>query len=123
VGTRRRRALGCARGYLYRSVELNHLQDDDLEAFGELRIRTVFDFRTAAERSAEADVLPEDTELIVCDVLKDSQSGAPAQLMKVLSDPSLAEQILGDGKAVRLFEKGYRGEAGQQDLRNGLIES
>ena len=95
-------------GLLYRSVELNHLQGDDLEAFGKLRIRTVFDLRTEAERSAEADVLPEDTELIVCDVLKDSQSGAPAQLMKVLSDPPLAEQMLGDGKAVQLFEKGYR---------------
>ena len=95
-------------GLLYRSVELNHLQDDDLEAFGELGIRTVFDLRTEAERSAEADVVLEGTEFIVCDVLKDSQSGAPAQLMKVLSDPPLAEQMLGDGKAVQLFEKGYR---------------
>jgi protein-tyrosine phosphatase len=95
-------------GLLYRSVELNHLQDEDLEAFADLGIRTVFDFRTAAERSAEPDVVPEGTVLVVCDVLKDSQTAAPAELMKVLSDPSLAEQMLGDGKAVQLFEKGYR---------------
>jgi len=95
-------------GLLYRSVELNHLQDEDLEAFEELGIRTVFDLRTAAERSAEPDVVPEGVELVVCDVLKDSQTAAPAELMKVLADPSLAEQKLGDGKAVQLFENGYR---------------
>jgi protein-tyrosine phosphatase len=96
-------------GLLYRSVELNHLQgDDDLKAFGELGIRTVFDMRTAAERSAEPDVVPEGAELVVCDVLKDSQSAAPAALLKVLSDPALAEQMLGGGKAVQMFEKGYR---------------
>jgi protein-tyrosine phosphatase len=95
-------------GLLYRSVELNHLQDEDLETFGALGIRTVFDLRTAAERSAEPDVVPEGTELVVCDVLKDSRTAAPAALMKVLSDPTLAEQMLGDGKAVQLFENGYR---------------
>jgi len=36
-----------------------------------------------------------------------SSSLAPA-LMKVLSDPALAEQMLGDGKAARMFENGYR---------------
>jgi protein-tyrosine phosphatase len=95
-------------GLLYRSVELNHLQGEDLEAFAELGIRTVFDLRTEAERTAEPDVVPEGAELVVCDVLKDSQTAAPAQLMKVLSDPALAEQMLGDGKAVQLFENGYR---------------
>src|SRR5512132_2259481 len=40
-------------GLPYRSVELNHLQGDgDLEAFAELGIRTVFDMRTAPERSS-----------------------------------------------------------------------
>ena len=95
-------------GLLYRSVELNHLQGEDLEAFAKLGIRTVFDLRTSAERSAEPDVVPEGTELVVCDVLKDSQTAAPAELMKVLSDPALAEQMLGDGKAVQLFENAYR---------------
>ena len=52
--------------------------------------------------------MPEGTELVVCDVLKDSQTAAPAELMKVLSDPALAEQMLGDGKAVQLFENAYR---------------
>ena len=65
-------------GLLYRSVELNHLQGEDLDAFAALGIRAVFDLRTAAERSAEPDVVPEGAELIVCDVLKDSQGAAGA---------------------------------------------
>ena len=72
-------------GVLYRSVELN------------------------AERSAEPDVVPEGSVLVVCDVLEGSQSEAPAELTKVLADPSLAEQILGDGRAVaRLRVTGAR---------------
>lgn len=95
-------------GQLYRSVELNHLQGDDLDDFARLGISTVFDMRTEAERAAEPDVVPDGTEQVVCDVLADSQGAAPAQLLKVLSDPALAEQMLGDGKAVALFERGYR---------------
>ena len=95
-------------GQLYRSTELNHLEGEDLQRFAELGIRTVFDLRTAPERTAEPDVVPQGTEQVVCDVLKDSQGGAPAQLLKVLSDPALAEQMLGGRKAVQLFERGYR---------------
>jgi protein-tyrosine phosphatase len=64
--------------------------------------------RTVAERADEPDVVPEGTEQVVCDVLKDSQSAAPAQVLQALSDPALAEQMLGGGKAVQLFERGYR---------------
>lgn len=95
-------------GQLYRSTELNHLGGEDLDRFTELGIRAVFDLRTAVERAAEPDVVPEGTALVVCDVLKDSQGAAPAQLLKVLADPALAEQTLGAGKAVQLFERGYR---------------
>jgi protein-tyrosine phosphatase len=49
-------------GRLYRSVELNHLAGIDLQRFAELRIRTVFDMRTAAERAAAPDVVPPGAE-------------------------------------------------------------
>jgi hypothetical protein len=68
-------------GQLYRSTELNHLHGEDLEQFARFGISAVFDMRTAA---------------------------APAQLLKVLADPKLAEQMLGEGKAVQIFERGYR---------------
>ncbi len=95
-------------GQLYRSTELNHLKGEDLETFAALGIQVVFDLRTAAERDAEPDVLPRGTEQVVCDVLADSQGAAPARLLKVLSDPARAEQVLGGGRAKELFEGGYR---------------
>ena len=47
---------------LYRSTELDRLANEDLEAFAALSIRTVFDLRTAIERKASPDVVPEGTE-------------------------------------------------------------
>jgi protein-tyrosine phosphatase len=95
-------------GQLYRSAELNHLGGIDLERFADLHIRTVFDMRTAAERTAEPDVVPPGTHLVVCDVLADRTGAAPAQLLKAVSDPALAQQMFGDGRAVKMFEGAYR---------------
>lgn len=95
-------------GQLYRSTELNHLKGEDLERFAELQIRVVFDLRTEPERTAEPDVVPPGTEQVVCDVLKDSQNAAPAILPKLMADPAFAEETLGGGKTLQLFERGYR---------------
>jgi protein-tyrosine phosphatase len=80
----------------------------ELGAFAKLGIRSVYDLRTEAERAAQPDRLPPDTEHVLIDVLEDSASAAPAQLLKVLSDPKGAEEMLGGGKAVALFEHAYR---------------
>ena len=95
-------------GLVYRSTELGKLAGDDVAAVDGLGLRTVFDMRTEAERSAEPDRLPHGAELAVIDVLADSSGAAPAQLIKVLGDPAAATPLLGDGKAVKLFEHGYR---------------
>jgi protein-tyrosine phosphatase len=95
-------------GLLYRSAELDRLAGGDLEAFAGLGIRSVYDLRTEAERAAQPDRLPPGTEHVVLDVLKDSANAAPAQLLKVLSDPKGAEEMLGGGRAGALFEHGYR---------------
>jgi protein-tyrosine phosphatase len=96
------------RGRLYRSTELDKLAGDDVATFERLGIRTVYDMRTKEEREAQPDRLPPGAELVVVDVLADAQGAAPAQLMRVLSDPAAAEQLLGGGKAVELFVHGYR---------------
>lgn len=96
------------RGLLYRSVELNHLAGDDLTTFAGLGIRTIVDLRTASERAAQPDVVPANTTQVVCDVLKDMATAAPADLMSVISKPEQAEQMLGGGKAVAMFEGAYR---------------
>lgn len=96
------------RGQLYRSTELDHLGGDDLEAFAALGIRTVFDLRTRHERVDQPDVVPPGTEQIVCDVYQDLRSDTPGQLLRALGDPAAARDMLGDGKALELFENGYR---------------
>ncbi len=80
----------------------------DLQTFGRLGIRTVFDLRTEAERQAEPDRLPDGTQLVVCDVLADSQQTAPAELESIVTDPSVADRVLGGGRAEALFEQAYR---------------
>jgi protein-tyrosine phosphatase len=96
------------RGALYRSVELNHLHGEDLATFAAMGIRTVVDLRTQAERDAQPDVVPDGTETVVCDVLAGMTSAAPADLLRVIADPAAAEDLLGEGKALALFEGAYR---------------
>ncbi|HZL65398.1 MAG TPA: tyrosine-protein phosphatase, partial [Thermoleophilia bacterium] len=95
-------------GLLYRSTELSRLAGADMAAFTALGIRSVYDLRTEAERTARPDRLPPGTEHVVVDVLEGSVDAAPAQLIKVEADPKAAEALLGGGKGLALFEAGYR---------------
>jgi len=96
---------------LYRSTELNSLHGDDEVNFARLGIRSIYDLRTEEERDDQPDRVPPGAEYVVCDVLKDSKEAAPAQLLKVISDPTSAQEMLGGGKAVSLFESAYRASA------------
>jgi protein-tyrosine phosphatase len=104
-------------GLLYRSTELDKLAGADMAAFAALGIRSVYDLRTEAERTLQPDRLPPDTEYVVVDVLKDSADAAPAQLFKVLADPKAAEEMLGGGKGLALFESAYRETFGLASAR------
>jgi protein-tyrosine phosphatase len=95
-------------GVLYRSTALDRLGGDDVALVCALGLHTVFDLRTAPEREAAPDHLPDGAEGVVCDVLADSKDMAPAQLGKILDDPVLAKQLIGDGKAETLFRQAYR---------------
>ena len=95
-------------GLIYRSAEFASLAGDDAEAFGRLGIRSVYDFRTEAERSQNPNVVPDGVEHITLDILADSAQAGPAMLLKVMGDPEEAERLLGGGKALGLFEGSYR---------------
>jgi protein-tyrosine phosphatase len=95
-------------GMLYRSAEFGALEGDAAEAFAKLGIRSVYDLRTADERAANPNTVPAGTEYTILDILADSKDAAPALVGKALADPKLAEETLGGGKAVAMFEKGYR---------------
>ena len=95
-------------GRLYRSVALDRLSPEDAEALAGFGIRTVFDLRTEAERSAAPDRAVGRAHEVVCDVLAGATQAAPAQLLEVVKSPARAAELLGGGKAQRLFQSAYR---------------
>ncbi|MFI8822884.1 tyrosine-protein phosphatase [Streptomyces sp. NPDC053431] len=107
--------LGAGRsvraGLVFRSGQLDRLEPHEPVVAG-LGIRTVVDFRTAAERAERPDRVPPGGRLLVADVLADylATSGLPpaARLKTLLSDPALAEEHLGGGRAQAAFTRTYR---------------
>jgi protein-tyrosine phosphatase len=96
------------RGVLFRSAEFSGLTGDDLAAFDRLGLATVYDFRTEAERVAQPNALPAHIAYVPLDVMADSTYRGPAMLREIVSDPKAVEELLGEGKAVGLFEDAYR---------------
>lgn len=104
-------AAGGARvrsGLVYRSGQLDRLDDGALEQFAGLGVATVVDLRTDAERTAGPDRLPAGVELVVANVLGDHGSAIPAQLPKLIRSPADVERAVADGVVRRLFEQTYR---------------
>ncbi|MGW0749524.1 tyrosine-protein phosphatase [Streptomyces sp. NPDC002587] len=99
-------------GLVLRSAQLDRLDPDADPVVAALGLRTVIDFRTGAERAAHPDRVPAGARLLVGDVLADRMNSgrvpAAAQLTDLLSDPVVAEEHLGDGKAQALFGDVYR---------------
>ena len=96
------------RGVLYRSVAPDRLDEAGMAAFGQLGIRTVFDLRTAGERSASPDRVPDGTAVVLLDVLADEVTSVPAHLTELFSNPETINERLGDGQAEALFAAAYR---------------
>jgi protein-tyrosine phosphatase len=95
-------------GLIFRSAEFASLEGEDASAFGELAIRSVYDFRTEDERAQQPNVVPDGVQHITLDILADSAQAGPAMLLKVMDDPDAAEELLGGGKALGLFQNSYR---------------
>ncbi|MET9700717.1 tyrosine-protein phosphatase [Streptomyces sp. NPDC006529] len=99
-------------GLALRSGQLDRLDLASDPAVAALGLRTVIDFRTAAERADHPDVVPQGARMLVADVLADKvNSGrmpAAAQLKDLLADPAVAQRHLGGGKAQALFAETYR---------------
>ncbi|MFE5490886.1 tyrosine-protein phosphatase [Streptomyces virginiae] len=100
-------------GLILRSGQLDRLDLDADPVVAALGLRTVIDFRTDAERADHPDRIPAGARLLVGDVLADKlraagKKPAAAQLKDLLSDPVVAEEHLGGGKAQALFADTYR---------------
>ncbi|MEU9164246.1 tyrosine-protein phosphatase [Streptomyces sp. NPDC048424] len=100
-------------GLVLRSGQLDRLDLDADPVVAALGVRTVIDFRTDAERADHPDRIPDGARLLVGDVLADKlreagKKPAASQLKDLLSDPAVAEEHLGGGKAQALFAETYR---------------
>lgn len=95
-------------GAVYRSATLARLQGDDLESFRRLGITTVYDLRTAGERGASPDQLPEGVKLVALDVLADSTTDVAAGVGQLAGDPAALAASLGDGRGAALMRDSYR---------------
>ncbi|MFD9726789.1 tyrosine-protein phosphatase [Streptomyces sp. NPDC059072] len=120
-------------GLVLRSGQLDRLDVDADPAVAALGLATVIDFRTGPERADHPDRLPAGVRALIGDVLADKMNSgrssgkapAAAQLKDLLSDPVVAEERLGGGKAQALFADVYRsfvGTASAQASYRMLLE-
>lgn len=96
------------RGLIYRSNQLDPISAPDLARIGALGLKNDFDLRTAPERKARPDQLPQGVWNVWLNVLADAKGAAPAELEALMHDPKAANAALGGGKIDALFEAGYR---------------
>jgi protein-tyrosine phosphatase len=95
-------------GLVYRSPGLARLDGAEAAAFAALGIRTVYDLRTAHERTSAPDRLPPGTELVVADVIGDKVEGSPGHMLGLLADPVVAERALGGDRSRSIWLRHYR---------------
>ncbi len=95
------------RGVVYRSDQLSSVTEADMVAFDRLGLKNVVDLRTAEERSAQPDRLPNGAQGVVADVLADMMQAAAAQIPELMTNPAKLQETLGDGKALILFGETY----------------
>ncbi|MFI0978582.1 tyrosine-protein phosphatase [Streptomyces sp. NPDC021093] len=106
-------------GLVLRAGQLDRMDPAADPVLAGLAIRTIVDFRSDAERADHPDRVPAGARLVVADALADTirsavargdsdDRPAAAQLGHILSDPALAEEHLGGGRAQALFAQTYR---------------
>lgn len=98
------------RGLVYRSTDLSRLDQTGCRQIAELGVRTVYDLRSAAERSTEPDVRLDGVAEVVLDVLADAPHAVPGNLTALLSDPtrlSAAQEVLGGKSLNELMTDSY----------------
>ncbi len=96
---------------VYRSTGLAGLTPQGLAVLESLRLRTVLDLRTAAERAAQPDQLPTGLAELHLDVLaddEDSVAAGAANLSEAFADPAAVEAWFAANPAENLFAQAYR---------------
>ncbi len=107
-GYKTRDGRTVATGLVYRSNQLCGIPEQDMKKLAGLKLKTVYDLRTAEEREKRPSELPPGVSTVWLDVLADSPQAGPAQLEKLMQDPKAANAQLGGGKVEEGFKKSYR---------------
>lgn len=95
-------------GKVFRSASVGRLSGEDQRALARLGIATVYDLRTARERTREPDRLPASARSVHLDVLADDQEDATTGLVIMSGDARKVADLLGDGRARAIMEQSYR---------------
>lgn len=96
------------RGQVFRSASVGRLSGEDRQALADLGIATVYDLRTARERTREPDRLPASAREVPLDVLADDQDDTTTGLVIMSGDARRVADLLGDGRAEAIMEQSYR---------------
>ena len=117
-------------GLVFRSGQLDRFAPEMDEVAAGLRLGTIVDLRTEAERGARPDRVPAGARYVVADVVADLMAGEPAgsdpgadgpftvTLDELLADPVAAERQLEGGRVVRRFESTYRALVSSDSARD-----
>ena len=97
-----------AGGLVYRSNQLHHISQGDMNQITGLNLKYVYDLRTYDEMKSRPEELPPTASHVWLDVLADSPQAGPAMLERLMKDPKVANAELGDGKAAEGFKNSYR---------------
>ena len=106
-------------GRLFRSSDLSRLDERDAAVLARVGIRAVYDLRSDFERTHQPDRPLPGAESVALDVLSGSPDLRPAELVRSLSQPGRAAEILGDGRAAELWRSQYRELVSLESARAG----
>lgn len=106
-----------AKGLLYRSNQLTGISPEDMATLAILRLKTVYDLRTAGEKEGHPSELPPGTSYVWLDVLADLPEGWMDETLQLLKEAKKANAALGDGKAAQGMEEMYRGFVALESAR------
>ncbi|MFT4088600.1 MAG: tyrosine-protein phosphatase [Gordonia sp. (in: high G+C Gram-positive bacteria)] len=98
-------------GLLFRSTDFRSVAADAESALSPLGLRTIYDLRSAAERSATPDPKLQGVADVSLDVLADEKTAIPGNLDKFLTDPETVAEVSHElsEKGPELIEGTYRG--------------
>lgn len=98
-------------GMVFRSTALHSLSDDDGAALRALGITTIYDLRTAKERTEAPDLVIGERANLSLDVLADAARDIPAKLHEVLVDPVVVARMNAEwtrGQGAEHMSESYR---------------